>query len=31
MIDDYFISIDSLLAGASKKNVDLKHWSKKYE
>ena len=29
MIDDYFISIDSLLAGADKKNVKLIHWSKK--
>jgi len=31
MIDDYFVSIDSLLAGANKKDVNLIHWSKKYE
>lgn len=29
MIDDYFISVDSLLAGAKKNDVNLIHWSKK--
>jgi hypothetical protein len=30
-IDEYFINIDSLLAGADKKNLSLQHWSKKIE
>lgn len=30
MIDDYSVGIDSLLAGASKKDVQLIHWSKKF-
>jgi hypothetical protein len=29
MIDSYFISVKSLIAGADKKDVDLKHWSEK--
>jgi hypothetical protein len=31
MIDEYFISVDSLLAGADSKKVDLNHWSKKIQ
>lgn len=29
VVDNYFIAIDSLLAGAKKQDVDLSHWSKK--
>jgi hypothetical protein len=31
LIDEYFINIDSLLAGADKANIHLIHWSKKIE
>lgn len=30
MIDEYFTGIDSLLAGADSKKIDLIHWSKKF-
>lgn len=30
LIDEYFIGIDSLLAGADKKKINLIHWSKKF-
>lgn len=29
LIDEYFVNIDFLLAGADKKNINLNHWSKK--